>query len=616
MLLQNIHKKLMNLRVCYAFQANPFFVSFCSRMEVEEDVKPPELEYQPPEVIDFPVSDGPETGTDDQHDISASFFSPEPTSNVIQEANPWEVDSVKQFLFYCCPECPYSAKAISPFVEHAVDNHPKAKKYFEDNPGEKEEHAHGFDHSEYRPQRKHCQSRFFTADGQPIMVKAEPRDLDKVARILTRVQASSRGRLLKLKKKRITTRPADSNVNANESLEKDVKPVKKYTCDQCSEGYNKLYALAMHLNLIHDVGTGAKIPCPACKLVFRGAPRLKAHIEFEHEGISSTDGHSQAAPGPVFKCDVEGCNYEAKLKQNLDNHKFRKHSPEENQVLKCEAEGCTYETNRKSCLQSHTNFYHGPKKEQCDLCGETFRYKSLLQRHRQTVHLQLRDHICHKCGKAFNHDSGLKQHWKQSVSCDVMTRKDMTFNCDRCPDADTFNSIKGYIFHYRKAHNGFPTNIDTTGLKLYYCDQCTEVYTNSLTLWRHKKVVHEGRTECALKKQAHVKQTCTYCGKQIYRGTQMTEHVKSKHENDTPYKCDQCPKSFGTNTFLRQHITQVHRKLTCNLCGKEICNKLWFKRHMAKVHGVVEDNAFQCDKCTIVFETMDAKIRHMMKQHS
>ncbi len=42
--------------------------------------------------------------------------------------NPWDVDNVNHFLFYCCPECPFSAKAVVNFKDHAVDNHPKVNK--------------------------------------------------------------------------------------------------------------------------------------------------------------------------------------------------------------------------------------------------------------------------------------------------------------------------------------------------------------------------------------------------------------------------------------------------------------------------------------------------------
>ena len=150
-------------------------------------------------------------------------------------------------------------------------------------------------------------------------------------------------------------------------------------------------------------------------------------------------------------------------------------------------------------------------------------------------------------------------------------------------------------------------------MELHHCDECPEAFHTDKGLLSHKRNVHLGIKK---KKKGNVKANCPHCGKLVVKGTQMTEHVKSKHENDTPYKCNECTKSFGTDTFLRQHIQQVHRRLKCNICEKEICNKLWFKRHMAKVHGIVAENSIQCDLCTVVFDTAEAKSKHMMKQHT
>ena len=38
--------------------------------------------------------------------------------------NPWAANSAQDFCFYCCPECPFRSSLMSPFEEHAVENHP------------------------------------------------------------------------------------------------------------------------------------------------------------------------------------------------------------------------------------------------------------------------------------------------------------------------------------------------------------------------------------------------------------------------------------------------------------------------------------------------------------
>ena len=46
------------------------------------------------------------------------------------EPNPWSVDSVSQFLHYCCPECPAKTRDLKAFVKHAKSYHEKVSSIF------------------------------------------------------------------------------------------------------------------------------------------------------------------------------------------------------------------------------------------------------------------------------------------------------------------------------------------------------------------------------------------------------------------------------------------------------------------------------------------------------
>jgi hypothetical protein len=39
--------------------------------------------------------------------------------------NPWQVEAVTAFSFFCCPECDYRSKTVPTFKDHAVTNHPQ-----------------------------------------------------------------------------------------------------------------------------------------------------------------------------------------------------------------------------------------------------------------------------------------------------------------------------------------------------------------------------------------------------------------------------------------------------------------------------------------------------------
>ena len=38
--------------------------------------------------------------------------------------NPWAVDSLQKFNYYCCPECEIKCQAKQEFIKHAFEHHP------------------------------------------------------------------------------------------------------------------------------------------------------------------------------------------------------------------------------------------------------------------------------------------------------------------------------------------------------------------------------------------------------------------------------------------------------------------------------------------------------------
>ena len=45
------------------------------------------------------------------------------------EENPWLVNELEDFLYFCCPECEERHQSKEIFLEHAFNQHPKAKDY-------------------------------------------------------------------------------------------------------------------------------------------------------------------------------------------------------------------------------------------------------------------------------------------------------------------------------------------------------------------------------------------------------------------------------------------------------------------------------------------------------
>jgi hypothetical protein len=41
--------------------------------------------------------------------------------------NPWAVNTLEEFLFFCCPECSDRSPSVKSFVHHALSLHPKSR---------------------------------------------------------------------------------------------------------------------------------------------------------------------------------------------------------------------------------------------------------------------------------------------------------------------------------------------------------------------------------------------------------------------------------------------------------------------------------------------------------
>merc|ERR1712173_40506 len=48
-----------------------------------------------------------------------------------KSSNPWDVSSIYDFNFFCCPECDKKSQSKQDFIDHASANHPQALEAFE-----------------------------------------------------------------------------------------------------------------------------------------------------------------------------------------------------------------------------------------------------------------------------------------------------------------------------------------------------------------------------------------------------------------------------------------------------------------------------------------------------
>ena len=44
--------------------------------------------------------------------------------NIMKQDNPWDVASLFEFAYFCCPECDCKTQSKQDFVSHASNSHP------------------------------------------------------------------------------------------------------------------------------------------------------------------------------------------------------------------------------------------------------------------------------------------------------------------------------------------------------------------------------------------------------------------------------------------------------------------------------------------------------------
>lgn len=110
--------------------------------------------------------------------------------------------------------------------------------------------------------------------------------------------------------------------------------------------------------------------------------------------------------------------------------------------------------------------------------------------------------------------------------------------------------------------------------KKFQCVQCDKTFNKSCYLTQHNKTFHSGEKPFK----------CHRCGKRFSCDQSHEEHV-AKHSGDKPFKCELCPKAFNHKTDLRRHMClhSGRKPFHCDQCGKGFIRKDHLVKHM-EVH--------------------------------
>lgn len=93
-------------------------------------------------------------------------------------------------------------------------------------------------------------------------------------------------------------------------------------------------------------------------------------------------------------------------------------------------------------------------------------------------------------------------------------------------------------------------------------------------------------------------------------------HIMTVHEQQRPFQCNVCDRSFGRKGVLKKHVQVVHqhsRKFECDVCSISFGLKSDLKRHVQSVHQ--KKRPFVCNVCPATFARRSDLKRHTLSLH-
>ena len=565
--------------------------------------------------------------------------------------NPWNINSIFEFLSYNCPSCEFKHSSKQTFVHHAIDNHPEAVQGFTNiNDGSLSDvdwNPHYFqikvEEEEEDNQTEEKDALFeeeqMTIDDTKIGIikdEVEPTESDLKWDISTSKHKNDQSQNSPIKSKK-----------GGRGKGRCLEPM---SCPKCQEEYNFYSDLVQHLLLEHlkssqEMTTSTQ--CGQCHEDFPHSEALLDHIfqaHFRKCGLCLQDGFQdvqsllkhleQSHKRVPFACI--SCNL------MLKNGKFKaEHMKSCDETYKCAL--CFRDFNSYSGLQNHIKNEHrdNPRVE-CKHCDMTFSSKGNMKSHVKLKHPEngngqpkpehLRSlnskiympHICLHCKKEFSKYCYLVQHLIFSHEVispqEIFSEKENQIICNQCPSE--FYNKEAFSTHFMEVH--FRT-----------CGYCLKNCQNVPEIARHFDQVHKTHVPVCFKcdivfatkkrKEDHVKNCeescykCLDCQKNFETFSGIFMHIDTNHGKDLPHECNQCERRFANIYYLKAHIKKVHEgeeidTFTCDKCGKILNSKSGYLNHMKYTH---ENKAkeFECDKCGRKFHIMSLLKLHVRTVH-
>merc|ERR1719491_441747 len=557
--------------------------------------------------------------------------------------SPWEVTSLYQFQFFCCPQCVFQVNVFQvnskqDFVNHVHEQHIEAENHLSKiQDGSTSDVYCPWDIKETIVKDEDLEAEIeLQVKGSPVSVHDdfdedfEDQDINDNDNDSDYANGESEEIKPKKKKKGHYCTKGHAKIlfktlkSYNEHIkESHPKLARDHSCDKCEETYVTLRVLNLHKKKDHG------IPIPKG----RGKKSFKKGFS-----ISCTTGHSQ-----MYFQSVDELNEHVK-----NDHK------EDNAEHTCETCSQLYCSLR--VLDCHYLHEHNTQRFTCQKC-----MKSFPTRKARAIHLQ-KDHkrvhpfpqwgTCSVCSWK---GPGLAKHWKKEHP--DLSLPYLCHLCDHATYSDRYLAIHISIQH-KKLPNQYKCEICGKESKLlaihekhkkthsdeldYTCDMCAKGYRTMISLKLHLFKIHgvdfdEKERESMVRymtKKPQVKPVnpeCQKCNRRSFIGIEdFNNHVLNCYGRqllEIDFSCNkkECSRrKWNSAEVLHYHIYSEHQASdrVCDMCGK-IIKCPWntnanLLKHRAMVHQderVPELKKYPCEQCDKVFNSSNRLKLHIEGKH-
>ncbi|XP_054167594.1 zinc finger protein 91-like [Oppia nitens] len=414
----------------------------------------------------------------------------------------------------------------------------------------------------------------------------------------------------------------------------------KCDVDGCDKSFYRKAHLNDHKAYLHS--DERPLPCewPGCDKRFKFIHELRNHRE-RHTGVLQ------------YRCDIDGCNKAFTSKSGLFSHKKSHTKPYVCSWPACEAR---FECNVR--LTDHTYEHQGLKPHKCHFQGCVCSYSSRvsLRHHLKLKHNYVKsiliemmanvmikdvlDELSEENQRLFDELRYCQQlmemfdkyrHLVKSLQTNCICIENIGLKTKFNELEDQYMTIKSMKIYDNKKlktqsdDNHNDNNNDNNCNKSD--DECDNNDNNNYTVTvdtSADSVMNEPIKRCrgrpkksmivlSLAKQKRVEKQlksvndrkvykCDYtgCEKCFNNKQRLKIHLRVKHTNDRPFKCDKCDKTFPFQQYLKNHQKSVHTTVRkVYNCRYDGCDKQFRLVNSLKEHHLRHENRlerrFKCD---------------------